>query len=77
MVDELNEVTSKAKDAYLDRRYRRKAAAYCSLDELLTTAMHKQGTLREALAAFHEASPELAFWLKQHQADASQKASQP
>jgi len=74
MVDELNEATSNAKDAYLDRRYR-EAAAYCSLDELLTTAMNKQGTLRKTLAAFHEASPELAHWLKRWQADCSRKAA--
>lgn len=67
MVDELNEATGNAKDAYLDRRCR-EAAAYRSLDELLTTACNKQGTLREALAEFHKASPELAFWLQRWQA---------
>jgi hypothetical protein len=67
MVEELNEATSTAKDADINRGYR-EAGAYRSLDELLTTALRKQGTVREALADFHKASPELAFWLKRWQA---------
>jgi hypothetical protein len=50
-------------------RVDRQSSAFEALDVMLCTLMRRHSNVREALATFHERSPELAYWLKRWQAD--------